>query len=69
MDNVVDDDRRLRLLKLEGLIQSPRSVANLDSMLDTVQALVADCDHPCVKRMKNVELYYNRCKLKNSELI
>ena len=29
---------------------------------DTVQALVADCDHPSVKRMKNVEAYMNRCK-------
>jgi hypothetical protein len=29
---------------------------------DTVQALVADCDHPSVKRMKNVEAYMNRCE-------
>jgi hypothetical protein len=27
-----------------------------------VQALVADCDHPSVKRMKNVEAYMNRCE-------
>jgi len=32
---------------------------------DTVQALVADCDHPSVKRMKNVEAYMNRCEYYN----
>lgn len=29
---------------------------------DTVQALVADCDHQSIKRMKNIEAYLNRCK-------
>lgn len=29
---------------------------------DTVQALVADCENPAVKRMKNVEAYMHRCK-------
>jgi hypothetical protein len=29
---------------------------------DTVQALVSDCEHPAVKRMKNVEAFMNRCK-------
>jgi len=29
---------------------------------DTVQALVADCENPAVKRMKNVEAFMNRCK-------
>lgn len=29
---------------------------------DTVQALVADCEHPSVKRMKNIEAYMERCR-------
>ncbi|KAJ9589741.1 hypothetical protein L9F63_017043, partial [Diploptera punctata] len=33
---------------------------SLTRRLDTVQALVADCEHPSVKRMKNVEAYMNR---------
>lgn len=64
MEKIKDDDRRKRLQELEDKIQDPRSVASIDSLLDTVQALVSDCDHPCVKRMKNVEAYTNRCKLK-----
>lgn len=55
-----DEDRKRRLRQLEDKIQDPRSVANVDCLLDTVQALVADCDHPSVKRMKNVEAYMER---------
>lgn len=62
MEKIKDEDRRKRLLELEDKIQDPKGVANVDSLLDTVQALVADCDHPCIKRMKNVEAYTNRCK-------
>lgn len=62
MDQINDDDRRHRLRLLEDRIQDPRSIVNVDCLLDTVQALVADCDHPSVKRMKNVEAYTNRCK-------
>lgn len=62
MDNIKDEDRRRRLRLLEEKIQDPRSVANVDCLLDTVQALIADCDHPAIKRMKNVEAYTNRCK-------
>lgn len=57
---IIDEDRRRRLRLLEEKIQDPRSVANVDSLLDTVQALVSDCVHPSVKRMKNVEAYMHR---------
>ncbi|XP_046399463.1 rho-associated protein kinase 2 isoform X1 [Ischnura elegans] len=60
MDGIKDEDRKRRLRLLEEKIQDPRSIANVDCLLDTVQALVADCDHPAVKRMKNVEAYMNR---------
>ncbi|XP_068083475.1 rho-associated protein kinase 2 [Anabrus simplex] len=60
MDGIQDEDRKRRLRELEEKIQDPRSIANVDCLLDTVQALVADCDYPSVKRMKNVEAYMNR---------
>lgn len=60
MESIRDEDRKRRLRQLEDKIQDPRSVANVDCLLDTVQALVADCDHPSVKRMKNVEAYMDR---------
>lgn len=62
MDVVRDEDRRRRLRVLEERVKDPRSITNIDCLLDTVQALVADCDHPSVKRMKNIEAYMNRCK-------
>ncbi|KAK7872306.1 hypothetical protein R5R35_002762 [Gryllus longicercus] len=60
MDGIQDEDRKRRLRQLEEKIQDPRSNANVDCLLDTVQALVADCDYPSVKRMKNVEAFLNR---------
>ncbi|XP_070163939.1 rho-associated, coiled-coil containing protein kinase 2 isoform X1 [Polyergus mexicanus] len=60
MDTVCDEDRRRRLRALEEKIKDPRSVTNIDCLLDTVQALVLDCDHASVKRMKNIETYMNR---------
>lgn len=62
MDAVCDEDRRRRLRALEERIKDPRSITNIDCLLDTVQALVLDCDHASVKRMKNIEAYMNRCK-------
>lgn len=62
MDVVRDEDRRRRLRMLEERVKDPRSITNIDCLLDTVQALVADCDHPSVKRMKNIEAYMNRCE-------
>lgn len=65
MEIVRDEDRRRRLRALEERIRDPRSITNIDCLLDTVQALVTDCDHPSVKRMKNIEAYMNRCKFYN----
>ncbi|XP_058794341.1 rho-associated protein kinase 1 isoform X2 [Phymastichus coffea] len=60
MEIIRDEDRRRRLRALEERIRDPRSITNIDCLLDTVQALVSDCDHPSVKRMKNIEAYMNR---------
>lgn len=64
MDVVQDNDRLSRLRKIEKRLRDQQDVANVDCLLDTVQALVADCDHPIVKRMKNIEAYMQRCKTK-----
>lgn len=34
----------------------------MDSLLDTVTALIADCDHDSIKRLKTIEAYASRCK-------
>lgn len=43
-------------------MRDPLSIANMDCLLDTVTALVADCDHESIKRLKNIEAYTSRCK-------
>ena len=35
----------------------------MDCLLDAVQALVADCDHPAIRKIKNIDAFVNRCKL------
>ncbi|EDS36200.1 rho-associated protein kinase 1 [Culex quinquefasciatus] len=62
MTTLMDEDRRKRLLALEEKIRDPGSIANIDCLLDTVTALVADCDHDNVKIIKNIETYIKRYK-------
>lgn len=62
MMDIHDEDRKRRLRLLEERIQDPHSKGNIDSLLDTVQALYTDCDHPAIKKLKNVEVYLNRCE-------
>lgn len=59
--NVIHTNFRLNIL--EDQMRDPLSIANVDSLLDTVTALVADCDHESIKRLKNIEAYTSRCKL------
>lgn len=60
MEAVTDPDRRARLLKLEERVFNPRDILNADCLLDAVQSMVYDSDHPTIKRMKNVEAFINR---------
>ncbi|XP_014236609.1 rho-associated protein kinase 1 isoform X1 [Trichogramma pretiosum] len=69
MDIAKDEDRRRRLQALEERIKDPRSITNIDCLLDTVQALVADCNHDTVKRMKNIEAYTNRYNAVANDII
>ena len=34
----------------------------MDCLLDAVQALVSDCDHPAIRKIKNIDAFVNRCK-------
>ena len=43
-------------------MRNPFSICNVDSLLDTVTALVQDCNHESLKRMKNLEAYATKCK-------
>lgn len=58
----MDEERVRRLRVLEERLCDTRSTGNVDCLLDTVTALVADCDHPAIRRMKNVEAYTGRCE-------
>lgn len=45
---------------MEERIREPGSAACIDSLLDTVTALVADCSHDPIKQLKNIEAYTSR---------
>ena len=57
-----DENRLERLRKLEHRIRDPRSVINVDCLLDAVQSLVADCDHPAIRKIKNIDAFVSRCE-------
>uniref|UniRef100_A0A3Q1I6E4 Rho-associated protein kinase n=1 Tax=Anabas testudineus TaxID=64144 RepID=A0A3Q1I6E4_ANATE len=55
-------ERRMesRLKKLEDMIRNPRSAINLESLLDSMNALVLDLDYPALRKNKNIETFLNR---------
>ena len=57
-----DAERERQLRELETLMRSPTSPLSTDGLLDMIQAIVADCDNPNLKRSKNIELFLNRYK-------
>merc|ERR1719249_193564 len=63
-----DENRLDRLRKLEHRIRDPRSVINVDCLLDAVQALVADCDHPAIRKIKNIDAFVNRYAMVSEEI-
>ncbi|XP_013182837.2 rho-associated protein kinase 1 isoform X1 [Amyelois transitella] len=69
METVKDEERLRRLRLLEERLCDPRSAGNVDCLLDTVTALVSDCDHPAIRRMKNVEAYTSRYEQFASEVV
>merc|ERR1719507_2678622 len=48
-------------MKTDGhWIQDNRSVINVDCLLDAVQSVVDDCDHPAIRKIKNVDSFVTR---------
>lgn len=59
-DMMTDAQFRQRIAVLEDKINSQTSEINVDGLLDGVTALVADLDHPAIRRNKNVEHFLNK---------
>ncbi|XP_056436630.1 rho-associated protein kinase 2-like isoform X3 [Gadus chalcogrammus] len=55
-------ERRLenRLKKLEAMMRDPKSVLNLETMLDSMNALARDLDYPALRKNKNIDAFLNR---------
>ncbi|XP_078796653.1 rho-associated protein kinase 2 isoform X3 [Oryzias latipes] len=55
-------ERRMetRLKRLEDMLRDPRSALNLESLLDSLNALVLDLDYPALRKNKNIETFLNR---------
>ncbi|XP_073689932.1 rho-associated protein kinase 2-like [Garra rufa] len=55
-------ERRMenRLRQLEAMLKEPRSAINLESLLDSMNALVLDLDFPALRKNKNIETFLNR---------
>ncbi|KAM6968837.1 rho-associated protein kinase 2 isoform 2-T2 [Tautogolabrus adspersus] len=55
-------ERRMetRLKKLEDMIRDPKCAINLESLLDSINALVLDLDYPALRKNKNIETFLNR---------
>uniref|UniRef100_W5K8N8 non-specific serine/threonine protein kinase n=1 Tax=Astyanax mexicanus TaxID=7994 RepID=W5K8N8_ASTMX len=49
-----------RLRKLEALIREQRSALNLESLLDSVNALALDLNHPALRKNKNIDAFLSR---------
>ncbi|KAM8834370.1 LOW QUALITY PROTEIN: rho-associated protein kinase 2 [Synchiropus picturatus] len=55
-------ERRMetRLRRLEDMIRNPRSAVNLESLLDSINALVLDLDYPALRKNKNIDTFLHR---------
>ena len=60
MATVIDDDRKKRLREIEIRIQDPRSIINVDCLIDAVQNIMSDCDHPAIRKIKNIDAFVSR---------
>ncbi|XP_068593497.1 rho-associated protein kinase 2-like isoform X3 [Cebidichthys violaceus] len=57
-----------RLNKLESLMRNPQSALNLETLLDSVNALAHDLNYPALRRNKNIEAFLNRYEKTASQL-
>jgi hypothetical protein len=54
-------NRSTRKKDLEASIRSPKSLINIDGLLDSITALVLDCEP--MKKNKNIDNFLSRCKI------
>lgn len=64
-----DPDRINRLKKLEDRILDTTGELTIDCLLDCIQALVADCNYPALKRLKNIDLFVQRYEQASSLIV
>ncbi|XP_061609300.1 rho-associated protein kinase 2-like isoform X2 [Phyllopteryx taeniolatus] len=57
-----------RLNKLEVLMRNPESMLNLETLLDSINALAHDLDYPALRKNKNIETFLNRYEKAVSQL-
>ncbi|KAM9354534.1 rho-associated protein kinase 2-like [Pholidichthys leucotaenia] len=57
-----------RLEKLESLMRSPRSALNLETLLDSMNALAQDLNYPALRKNKNIEAFLSRYEKAVKEL-
>ena len=57
----LENDITQRTRQLEQYIVDPRSSISIDSLLDSIVALV--CDSEGLKKTKNFDSFYSKCKL------
>jgi hypothetical protein len=50
-----------RIKELESLMKNPKSLLSIDGLMDSLIALVLDCEP--MRKNKNIENFLNRCKL------
>ena len=58
----IDEDRRRRLRDVESKIQDAKSIVNVDCLIDAVENIMRDCDHPAIRKIKNIDAFVSRCK-------
>ncbi|KAE8286770.1 Rho-associated protein kinase 2 [Larimichthys crocea] len=57
-----------RLKKLESLMRNPQSALNLETLLDSMNALAHDLNYPALRKNKNIEAFLNRYEKAVSDL-
>uniref|UniRef100_A0A3Q1F291 Rho-associated protein kinase 2 n=1 Tax=Acanthochromis polyacanthus TaxID=80966 RepID=A0A3Q1F291_9TELE len=58
----------IRLKKLETLMRNPQSALNLETLLDSVNALAHDLNYPALRKNKNIDAFLSRYEKAVSQL-
>jgi hypothetical protein len=59
IENENNANRSNRQKELESLLKNPKSLISTDGLLDSITALVLDCEP--MRKNKNIENFLNRC--------